>query len=225
MLENIENNYYKDDEKLPSENELSVTFEVNRHTIRKALQLLKNDGFIYTVKGKGNFISNVKMPYRITDKSNYSSQIMSLGYEPKTKLLSVDIIEPSLEVSKQLHLAKEAQVIQIKLLRFANDVPMSLSVSYFELKKYAKLLDCLHIEPFSLYKALQLAFTDIEIIKESTVFESILPSLDEANLLQMPLSNPLLKAETLSKNQQGEYLEYGISVFRADMCKIKVDLV
>ena len=37
----------KPGEKLPSENELSGTYQVSRQTVRKALQILQNEGYIY----------------------------------------------------------------------------------------------------------------------------------------------------------------------------------
>lgn len=41
---------------LPSENELTKLFNVSRGTIRSSLNLLKEDGIIISVKGKGNLI-------------------------------------------------------------------------------------------------------------------------------------------------------------------------
>lgn len=52
LLENIENKNYNLSEKLPSENKLAEQFKVNRHTVRQALSLLKDEGFIYSLKEK-----------------------------------------------------------------------------------------------------------------------------------------------------------------------------
>ena len=76
ILENIENKKYNINYKLPSENTFASEFNVNRHTVRQALQLLKDEGFIYTLKGKGNYISNIKIPYSISDKSSYTQRIL-----------------------------------------------------------------------------------------------------------------------------------------------------
>ena len=47
------------DEQLPSVRELSVNLTVNPNTVQRAYKQLENDGFIYSVKGKGNFVANV----------------------------------------------------------------------------------------------------------------------------------------------------------------------
>lgn len=50
----------KKDDKLPSVRELSISLTVNPNTVQKAYKELENDGFIYSVKAKGNFVSEVK---------------------------------------------------------------------------------------------------------------------------------------------------------------------
>lgn len=44
-------------EKLPSENELAAAYQVSRQTVRKALAILENDGYIYAEHGRGTFCS------------------------------------------------------------------------------------------------------------------------------------------------------------------------
>ncbi len=47
------------DEQLPSVRELSVSLTVNPNTVQRAYKQLETDGYIYSVKGKGNFVSPV----------------------------------------------------------------------------------------------------------------------------------------------------------------------
>lgn len=47
----------KPGEKLPSENELSARYEISRHTVRKALGILANEGYITAEHGRGTFCS------------------------------------------------------------------------------------------------------------------------------------------------------------------------
>lgn len=46
-------------DKLPSENELSARYEVSRQTVRKALSILENAGYIYAEHGRGTFCSDL----------------------------------------------------------------------------------------------------------------------------------------------------------------------
>ncbi len=53
----INSGEYKQTEKLPSENALAIKFSCSRLTARKALQVVKSDGFIVSRPGKGYFVS------------------------------------------------------------------------------------------------------------------------------------------------------------------------
>lgn len=52
---------YKADERLPSVRDLSVRLGVNYNTINKVYQDLERDGFIFTKRGKGTFVSDVSL--------------------------------------------------------------------------------------------------------------------------------------------------------------------
>ncbi|QBO36875.1 GntR family transcriptional regulator [Periweissella cryptocerci] len=63
---------------LPSENDLTKLFNVSRGTIRSSLNLLKEDGIISSIKGKGNIInahvtSEKKSGLEINDSPFYKS--------------------------------------------------------------------------------------------------------------------------------------------------------
>ena len=46
-------------EKLPSENTLAASYKVSRQTVRKALEILENAGYIYAQHGKGTFCCEI----------------------------------------------------------------------------------------------------------------------------------------------------------------------
>lgn len=55
--------------KLPSVRNLAVELSINPNTIQRAYQELESNGFIYTVKGRGNFVSG-KDKYMDTEKKS-----------------------------------------------------------------------------------------------------------------------------------------------------------
>ncbi len=61
LKQQILTSQWKAGEKLPSENELAREYQVSRHTVRKALGILQNEGYIYAVHGKGTFCSDVML--------------------------------------------------------------------------------------------------------------------------------------------------------------------
>lgn len=79
----------KADEKLPSVRNLAMEISINPNTIQRAYMQLESDGWIYTVKGKGNFVS---------DKSSWLS--------PK-KQEALDSLKKEIDKAKALGITKE----------------------------------------------------------------------------------------------------------------------
>lgn len=50
----------KEDEKLPSIREISSSLAINPNTISRAYKELENEGYIYTIPGKGSYSAPVK---------------------------------------------------------------------------------------------------------------------------------------------------------------------
>ena len=59
LKQKIVDGTYQSGDKMPSENELAVVYQVSRHTVRKALAILEHEGYIYAVHGKGTFCSEM----------------------------------------------------------------------------------------------------------------------------------------------------------------------
>jgi len=61
LVEDLKNKIFsgelKAKDRLPSENELSAAYEVSRQTVRKALSVLGQEGYIYAEHGRGTFCS------------------------------------------------------------------------------------------------------------------------------------------------------------------------
>ena len=50
----------KPDDKMPSVRSLAVSLSINPNTIQKAYTTLEQSGYIYSVKGRGNFVAKTK---------------------------------------------------------------------------------------------------------------------------------------------------------------------
>lgn len=62
IKEHIQSGRLKPDEKIPTENELSMDYGVSRITSKKALNILQEEGLIYRVRGSGSFVKKQKHP-------------------------------------------------------------------------------------------------------------------------------------------------------------------
>ncbi|MCG1010623.1 trehalose operon repressor [Salinicoccus sp. ID82-1] len=100
-----EGNYGRGDV-LPSEHTLVSTFDVSRETVRKALNLLQENGYIQKMKGKGSVvIYNPSMDFTVSHLTSFK-EIQQL----KTKQYTTKVVElvqyPAAEFPKVLEALK-----------------------------------------------------------------------------------------------------------------------
>ena len=93
----IFNGAYPEHSQLPSVREMSVNLTVNPNTVQKAYKLLENDGYIYSIKGKGNFVAPVLKDENTEIKRNLYSEfektIRELLYLKEDKKSLIETIE------------------------------------------------------------------------------------------------------------------------------------
>ncbi len=66
---------FEKDMKLPSVRNLAIELSINPNTIQRAYAELENNGFIYTVKGRGNFVAS-KENYMDSERENVMAQVV-----------------------------------------------------------------------------------------------------------------------------------------------------
>lgn len=86
------------DEKLPSVRSLAREVGINPNTVQKAYQELERDGIIYTVGGKGSFISSNTQPHleqrskALEDISDAVRKALSINCSPEEILEKVNSV-------------------------------------------------------------------------------------------------------------------------------------
>ena len=64
--------------RMPSVRQLAMELSINPNTIQRAYMQLEQEGLIYPVKGKGNFIADSEEVRRIS-KASYSKELKALA--------------------------------------------------------------------------------------------------------------------------------------------------
>ena len=97
---------FKKDEQLPSVRDLSVSLTVNPNTVQRAFKNLETEGFIYSVRGKGNFVADIPEPDSKVINSLYekfreiASELAYLGEEKAQLGQELDSIYKEMEEKK-----------------------------------------------------------------------------------------------------------------------------
>lgn len=103
IVSQIEQGIYQPNDLLPSEKSLIDNYQVSRDTIRKALAMLEQNGYIQKAKGKGSFVLNPKkLDFSVSGVvsfkeinqrmgRNFKTFVEELSCQPATKKLQKDL--------------------------------------------------------------------------------------------------------------------------------------
>ncbi len=115
-------------DQLPTEEELAGRFEVSRTTLREALRLLEQSGFVEVRHGNGRYVSSLPMVERpITRLEGTTELLTSMGYHVTDHVLSVTAGAPSEEEAIALKLPAGAEVVHLERVRTQGDEPLTYS--------------------------------------------------------------------------------------------------
>lgn len=205
----------KVNDRLPSERNLSVKYNVSRTTVRLALNELELMGYVKRIHGKGTFVSSIFIDKTdLNGTYSFTEQMKLLGKTPKTKILSFNIMRANQFVSEGLGLSQNSEAIKIKRLRIADNLPMMLERTYLPLNKFpglnVKTLQQKPLYDIFVGKYNQKIKLADEIISAGTIKSS------EARLLKIPENDPVLKLKRKTYNNKNEVIEYTLSIARSD---------
>lgn len=109
LSEEIKNGVFEPNSLLPSEHELCERFNTSRETIRKALTLLSQNGFIQKMQGKGSLVLDIsKMTFPVTGLVSFKEIQQSLGRDIQTTVHKLELIEAEDWLANQLECPQNA---------------------------------------------------------------------------------------------------------------------
>jgi GntR family transcriptional regulator len=115
---------------MPSESALGAMFGVSRITVRQALGSLQKEGLIFTMQGKGSFVSRPKAFQNITSLMGFAESMAAMGHEVLNQVLDLKFLAAEPYVAQRLQLSSGSTVAEIRRVRMLNREPVSLEVTY-----------------------------------------------------------------------------------------------
>jgi GntR family transcriptional regulator, trehalose operon transcriptional repressor len=103
---------------LPSENELAESYAASRETIRKALKMLSEDGYIHKVQGKGSIVLDVKrLDFPVSGLVSFKELTKKMGKRAKTFVETLEKNNPCPVLQEALKLTSEEVVWKVIRVR------------------------------------------------------------------------------------------------------------
>lgn len=203
LKSNIRDNEYSIGAFLPTEPELEQKFNVSRTTVRKAIEMLVNEGYIKVTQGRGTEVLNFFTSQDLSAVTSISETLKKRGLKVRSKRVHVDVIKASASVAKDLKICEGDDVFRIQRLQLADESPVAIMKNYIIKDKvpgFAAKFN--NQENLSLYLFLEEQYGLQIDSAEDTIFSKPADFTD-AEMLQVSIGSPLL---CLNRVSYADYL-------------------
>lgn len=223
ILYQIKAGVLKPHTQIPSERALSEQFGVSRLTVSKAIKELVVEGKLYTQVGKGTFVSEGPIHQMLDRLTSFSEEMSQRGQIPGSLVLQKEILPASEQVAQWLDVPIGVSVVLLKRARLADAQPVALESSYLLADYCEGILEHHDFSRESLYHVLRTHYR-LRLTHAEQEMEARQPTPEEARILQIDPSSPVLHINRVTYIETDRAIEYVESAYRGDRYKFRARL-
>jgi GntR family transcriptional regulator len=223
LLDYMKSHALRVGDKLPSEAKLSKQLKVSRLTLREAVSVLKNEGIVYSVQGKGTFLTSE--PGMMEDSLNHNSSITEMiearGLKAGVKFAARELVTVDAELSDKLGIKEGESIVRWRRIRTAEGKPVVYSEDYLSptiVKAFLTITD----DNKSLYKVIEEEL-GIEMGVANTDIAPAKADAELATMLDMKEGDLLMEFRVLVHDLKGEPMIYAHEYLKPDSFKFVVN--
>lgn len=200
---------------LPSEAEMSTEYDASRVTVRRALELVRDEGLIAARQGFGWFVATEPVRQSLESLVTIESQIEGVGKLSERKIEEFAFESPPDRVRRLLGVD---QVLRVKRVNLADGEPFAVVTVWCPGELGARL-SRRDVERRPFYELL-----DVELRGASQTIGADLADATDAALLGVPESSPVLRCQRVTTARGGEPVLVSEHIFPAHRTEFVVDL-
>jgi len=218
LRRNIEESVFKVGEQLPTEAELSERFGVNRHTLRRAIEVLRQEGIVGVERGRGTFVMADPISVPLGKRVRFNDALKAQALTPTWEVLRIVALQADAKQAQRLDIAVGDPVVLFERLSSIDDLPISIASSYFPGALFPALAQ--HCETYRSISHMLHQEYGRDHLRRSTRLSARLAQPKDARLLKMPANGPILLSESVNVDQDGVVIEFGLTRFRGDRMEL-----
>lgn len=211
----VESGTYTAGRVLPSESELSGEFGVSRVTVRKALELLRDQGLVDARQGFGWFVAGDTVRQPLARLATIEDQMRDSGVRPQRKVLEFAFERAPRDVARALG---STQVLRVRRLNLADGDPFAI-VTVWCPAELGQNLSRADVERSPFYELL-----DVPLSGATQTIGADAATADEAALLGVPAGSPVLRCRRTTTSVKGDTVLVSDHVFPGHRTEFVVDL-
>jgi GntR family phosphonate transport system transcriptional regulator len=208
-------------ERLPTEMELAERFNVNRHTVRRAVADLEERGLVRVDQGRGMFVAENVVDYAVGRHTRFSENILHQSRLPGARIVARERLRATPAVAEALGLRPGTTVAMVRRVGDVDGRPVAMAEHFFSLRRFPDVLDVFR-EESSVSRALARMGVG-DFARRTTRVIARMPDRIEADLLQQHRNRPILVTESVDVDGEGLAVEFGIARFAGDRVQLLVE--
>lgn len=208
----IEDGKYKYDEKIPTEPELSDIYSVSRITVRRAVNELCEEGYLVKRQGKGTYVRRSKLHRKIVSKGtmSFSDVCKENGVKHSVKVINSQHVPARQDECHFLNIPSDSPMLFTQRVHSADGFPIQIENSFYPLEKFS-FLESENLNDRSLFHLLCDKCQIGMINSRDSILEIVLASTEHAQLLQVPVGEPLFYINSYFTDENDNALFVGRS--------------
>ena len=204
----IEEGRWAPGESIPTERELSKTYELSSGTVKKSLLNLVNEGYLYRIQGKGTFVAGTTLRrgslryYRLQKDFRDEEIILTV------RLIELNRIKGIPEYNKNLQISINQDLYEMKRLFVFKNKPILYSITYLPCKMFPDLekFENNFSGEMTLYQLLEKEY-GITTVSNKKLLSTIAVDRETAELLNVSNGKQVLFIEMMSFTYQNKPYE------------------
>ncbi len=206
---------YADGSVLPSESDLSAEFAVSRVTVRRALELLRDQRLVDSRQGFGWYVSGEPVRQRLSELATIESELAAIGVTPARRVLEFAFEDATEHVRDVLG---TDQVLRVRRLNLADGSPFAI-VTVWCPSELGQHLSRRAVERAPFYELL-----GVELRGATQTIGADAAGPGEAALLGVPTGSPVLRCQRVTTDTTGRPVLLSEHLFPAHRTEFVVDL-
>lgn len=226
IVDNINKEEFSVNQLIPSERELMDQFGVSRITVRKAIDDLVNEGYLYRIQGKGTYVKSDDYKQDLFSITGCTQDIERLGMVSSKKLIEQQVVEADKVRQRRLSVKENDKLLKVIRVYYADAEPVNYTITYLPMKIFPDI-DKYDFQKESIYDVIENKY-NVKIKKATRTLEAVSVFDDVSENLHMKKGDPVLLFRAVTygeKDGQEIPIETFKSYYRSDKFKFYINQV
>lgn len=220
LIQKIQSKAFESGQKIPSIRELARQYDVSTITVVRALDELRQNRYIYSVQGKGNFVYQHQIIQKyMPTQDGFTDMAEKEGLNHSSIVLRKELLPAGRTLGTAFGINESTELAVLERVRLLDGLPICIQISYL-LHELCQGILRYDFENISLYQVLRDNY-HIYMAKSQYNIQAGLAEENELQHLSLKSPAAILRIQNWAFEPSGRLFEYGMTSYRADCFQIK----